>query len=121
MDKSQLITIVISTLTGVIAKDFMAWLLATIKNLSIVVTFKAKLSAFFTKSNLAIFGDILALLFYSALLIKFARDPSPLTRLTILLAIGLVFGVLAFTLSLLFKFSRFQAQRAKNHTQLFSE
>ena len=109
MDKAQLITIVITAVVSVVAKEVIIWLVSLFKGNSAAKTFAAKLRALFTKSNLEIAGSLLALIFYIGVLINFALAEAPPTRLEILLIIGAVFAILFVGLNLLFEIAKAQA------------
>src|SRR5438128_196230 len=111
MDKTQLITIAVTAVVSVIAKEVVVWLVGLVKTLSVIGTIKARFKAAFSKNNRAIMKDALALAFYVVLLVYFVRDDSPPTRLVILLMIGIVFAILVMLVSLLWDIGKAQVAR----------
>ena len=100
MDKTQLITIAISALFGAVAKSLVSWIVSIIKTTKIVSAVTAKIKIVFSKTNRAVIFDIIALLFYVAVLINFALDKTAPTRLEILIAIGAILACLIMVITL---------------------
>jgi len=88
MDKTQIITVIVSAITGAIAKPFIEWLISIIKTAEIVKTISAVVKMAFSKTNRAVIFDLASLTFYVAVLVSFARDKSSPTKLDILITIG---------------------------------
>ena len=51
MDRKQLVTIAITAVTSVIAKEFIVWLVALVRNTTQTETVKAKTRTIFNKTN----------------------------------------------------------------------
>lgn len=111
MDKTQLVTIAVTALITVIAKELVIWLVALVKNLSVINTAREKIKAIFTSTNRVIMADIFALLFYAGVLINFAIGTSTPTRLEILLIFGAAIASLFMAVSLIFHITK--ARRTK--------
>jgi len=113
MDKTQLITIIITAVVSITAKELITWLISLTKKLSVLHTIKEKLKVIFNKTNRAIISDILALLLYVAFLIYFALAEGDATRIEILLVIGATIAVLFLSLSLIFKIVKLKIENEK--------
>jgi threonine/homoserine/homoserine lactone efflux protein len=113
MDKT-LTTILITAVVSVIAKEFLTWLVSVIKNMSAAKTLASKFRALFTRKNLEIFGNLLAMIFYIGILVNFARTDTPPTRMEILIIIGSVIAILFVSLNLLIEFAKFRISKSKN-------
>lgn len=88
MDKTQLITIAISTVFGMLLKSIISWIVSIIKTIDTVKAITAKLKILFSKNNRAVIFDILALIFYVGILVNFYLNEGSPTRLEVLLIIG---------------------------------
>jgi hypothetical protein len=111
LDTSKLVTIVVTAVVAVIAKELVQWLWAMFKTLSVISTIRAKIKAIFTKTNRAIIWDILGVLFYGGVLVNFALKNSPPTRLEILLMLGAAFLMIVMSGSLLFHVGKAAVER----------
>lgn len=101
MDKTQLITIAISALAGAVAKSLVAWIVSIIKTTKIVKTVTAKIKILFSITNRAVIIDILSLAFYVIVLVNFAFDKAPPTKLDVLIAIGSVLACIFMGIALI--------------------
>lgn len=112
MDKTQLVTIAVTALISVTAKEVVTWLVALLKNTAAAKTITAKIKAMFTEANRAVFFDILVLLFYVVVLVNFALDKAAPTKLDILIAIGAVLACVFMSIALFIDI--FKASHASN-------
>jgi hypothetical protein len=87
MDKSKLITIVVTAVITAIAKELVTWLLSVTKTLSTRATLRAKVKALFSKYNRAVFLDMGFVIFSTLTLIQVLRDKSPVTRFDVFLIV----------------------------------
>ena len=117
MDKTQLITILVTAVITAIAKEVVVWLVGIVKSLSMIKTIKAKLKAIFNKTNRAIIWDVFTIMLYLAFLVYFARDQSPPTRLEILLVIGVVVAIFIMVVSLLANIVKIKMAQTENGTK----
>lgn len=101
MDKTQLVTIIITAIVSVTAKEVIIWLVGLLKNTQSAKNIKVLISFAFNKTNRAVIYDLLALSFYATILVNFAIDKTSPNRLDILIAIG---AVLASILMIIFLF-----------------
>lgn len=100
MDKTQLITIIVSALAGAIAKPLVEWMVSVIKATELVKTILAIVKKAFSKANRGVIFDLVSLLFYVAVLVNFALDKASPTKLDILIAIGASLACLVMAISL---------------------
>ena len=117
MDKTQLITIVVTAVITAIAKEVVVWLVGIVKSLSMIKTIKAKLKAIFNKTNRTIIREAFTITLYLAFFVYFARDPSPPTRFEILLAIGIVFAMFVSVVNLLINIVKIKMAQTENKTK----
>jgi len=101
MDKTQLLTIVITALVSVLGKELITWLVGLVKGTAAVSSARAKLKAIFSKANRAVMIDVLSILFYVGVLVNFALGESAPTRLEVLLIIGAVIALIVMAIALL--------------------
>lgn len=101
MDKTQLLTIVITAVVSVIAKEFITWLVTIVKDASAIRTAGAKLRVVFSKPNRAVMMDVFAIVFYISVLVNFGRGDSSPTRLEILIVIGAVLALIFMGIALI--------------------
>jgi hypothetical protein len=111
LDKTQLVTIAVTAVISVIAKELVQWLWGMFKTLSITNTIKAKVRGILTKNNLKIFWDIVGLSFYGGVLVQFALQDSSPTRLEILLMMGAAFMILVTGISLIYHLAQASIDR----------
>lgn len=97
----QLVTIAVTALITIIAKDLWRWTVALVKNTAAAKTIAAIVKTAFNKTNRAVIFDILALLFYVVILINFALDKAAPSKFDILIAIGAVLACIIMAISLL--------------------
>jgi heme/copper-type cytochrome/quinol oxidase subunit 4 len=105
MDKTQLVTIVITAVIAVLAKELTMWVVRLIKSMSVLKTIAAKVKTLFSKNNLLIVMDIAMLAFYVFLLVFFTRNDSPPSRIEILLMIFCVLVVIFMCGRLIWRFA----------------
>lgn len=105
MDKQQIVTIVVTALITVIAKEVFMWATSLVKSTVAASTITAKLKAIFTKTNRSIMFKVLVLLFYVGVLINFSLSESTPTRFEILLIIGSSFAIIFVSLFLIWDIS----------------
>ena len=106
MDNSTLVTIVITAVVSVIAKELMLWVISVVKSTTAAATVKAKLVVVFTRTNVAILTDILAFIFYCFVLAYFAIAPDAPSRIEILLSFFAAIFMLVMAFSLTFRIVR---------------
>lgn len=105
MDTSQLITIAVTAVISVIAKEVAIWLWALVKNTATTATIKAKVKVIFTKSNLDIMFHLLLIGFYLYIAVSVGWTDAGLSGKNMLVVIGCL-GVSAFmAISLAIKMS----------------
>lgn len=80
MDRKQLVTIAITAVTSVIAKEVISWLVALAKSTAQTHTAKKKASAMFSKNNLRTLAAVAFVLLTAGSLWLRLLDTSPLTR-----------------------------------------
>ncbi len=102
MDKTQLITIIVSALAGAIAKPLIEWLISVVKTTEIAKAITAIAKKAFSKNNRVVIFDLLSLSFYVVVLVSFALDEASPTKLDILIAIGASLACLVMSVSLVF-------------------
>lgn len=117
MDRTQLITIIVTAVVSVIAKELFQWFWGVCKTLSITNTIKAKFRALFTKTNRAILWDIVGIVFYGGVLVNFALQDSSPTRLEILLMLGAALLLIIMAVSLLFHVTKASIEREQDAKQ----
>lgn len=117
MDRTQLITIAITAVISVVAKEMVTWLISAIKSAAAFVTFRDKFKAFFNKRNRDILSDVFAIIFFVGVLVNFASSNGTASRLEVLIAIGSVIAILICIFSLLINIAKWSIEREKNRPQ----
>jgi len=80
MDRKQLVTIAITAVVSVIARELLSWVIAWAKITAQTETAKAKARTIFNKNNLAIVWNAFWLLFITTALFYDLRKTGPVTR-----------------------------------------
>ena len=80
MDRRQLVTIAITAVTSVIAKELISWLVALARSTAQMQTAKKKASTVFSRSNLRTLYAIMFLLLTGFLLWARLHETTPVTR-----------------------------------------
>jgi hypothetical protein len=83
MDKKQLVTIAVTTVVSVIAREVIAWLVALVKSTATRETTREKLRKAITKRRLLIVADTFGLLYGIWLFVRILLDKTPINRLEI--------------------------------------
>jgi len=87
MDKKQLVTIVITAVISVTAKELFAWLFSLMKITVVNETVRQKARKLFSKNNRRIMFDIFCLLFTGIIMSHDLLRSTPITRLDIVLIV----------------------------------
>jgi len=116
MSKTQIVTIIITAVVSVTAKELITWFISVFKNLSAIKTLKGKLKSLFSKPNRVIMTDTFTIVFYSGYLVYFSLRDEPPSRIEILLAFGATFAVIFMIFRLLFHIDKRQIDKEKENT-----
>ena len=111
MDIPQLQTIVVTAAISIVAKELITWLVSIIKTLLLKSTLTAKLKIIFNKTNRAIMWDCLMLIFNITFLIIYVNSPEPLTKLSVIVIIGLILIILILLVTLLWDIYKASVER----------
>lgn len=79
MDKSQFMTIVITAVVSVMAKEMVSWSAALVKKIAMAQTTRAKLKAMFSKTSLRIMWDLLVIALYTTIVVSVGWTEGPLS------------------------------------------
>lgn len=90
MDSSQVISHVITAVLAVIAKDVVKWAWDLVKKTAATATTSAKAKAMFSKINLLILFDLLAIAAYVNLIVEKGWTDQPITGKSVLVIVVLV-------------------------------
>src|SRR5579859_8119656 len=101
MDRHQLVTIAVTAVISVIAKELVVWLFSLVKIRSASNTTKEKVKKIFSKTNRAIMGDLFWLVLLLVLLIHTMRETTPLTRFDIIRIVLFMMGLAFWTVALM--------------------
>jgi hypothetical protein len=80
MDRKQLVTIAITAVTSVIAREVIIWLVALVKSTAQTQVAKEKARTIFNTNNLRTLGNVAFVAFTALVLRSTLRETTPLTR-----------------------------------------
>jgi hypothetical protein len=83
MDRKQLVTIAITAVTSVIAKELISWLVALVRSTAKTQTAKAKTRTIFSKNNFLTFLAMAWSVTLGALLWSRLHETTPVTRVAV--------------------------------------
>jgi hypothetical protein len=113
MEKSQFVTIAVTAVVSVIAKEVVTWLVSRAKISAVSKTTKETTRKIFNKNNRRIIRDSAWLIWCITSFAFIMREHSPLTRWTVI-RIDIYFGAIAFWLStLVWDVAEFKSQRQR--------
>jgi hypothetical protein len=113
MDRAQLVTIAVTAVISVIAKEVVTWAVSLVRTLSVIKTIREKVKKIFSRNNLAIFGNLFWLAWLVVLLAHEVRKSTPPTRVEIALIVALIVGIVFQIGFLTFHITWIQAERVQ--------
>lgn len=110
MDNKQLITIAVTAVISVIAKEVLSWVVAAVRATATAATMSAKVKMMFTKNNLDIAFHLFIIVFYMYAAAYVGWTDAPLSGKEMMIVIGCIFAASVMALSLLIKIASMLTQ-----------
>ena len=118
MDRHQLVTIAVTAVISVIAKEVVVWVFSLVKVRSASNTTKESVKKIFSKTNRAIIGDLFWLVLLFVLLIHVMRETTPLTRFDIMKIVLYMMGILFWTVALMWDLVSAKIRRERDRRDI---
>ena len=101
MDNNQLITIAVTAVISVIAKEVLTWAVALVKAMAMAQTIRAKLKAMFSRTSLRIMWGLATVVMYTGIIVWIGWTDEPLSGKSLLVIVAAAFFDLVCIISLL--------------------
>lgn len=113
MDSSQLVTIAVTAVVSVIAKELIVWGVGLCKNLAVIKTAKEKIKAAFSAANRKVWRALFRVTATVGFLIFLLTRDTPLERFDIFAIVVVVLAIVVVTVELLYQIGAVMVAREK--------